>query len=75
MILWVIEFLKYLATDLGKFRVVQFNRQGNAETVGVGVLNPAQFGQHPDPLTLDDNALREVAAAWAGVTAPEPTAL
>jgi hypothetical protein len=75
LLLWVIEFLKYLATDLATFRVVQFNRQGNAETVGVGVLNPSQFGQHPDPLTLDDTAFREAGAAWVGVTASEPAAL
>ena len=75
LLVWVIEFLRRLDIDLGKLRIVQFNRVDKCETVGVGVLNPSQFKQHPHPTTLSDVSLREAAAAWTAVTVSEPDAL
>jgi Domain of unknown function (DUF1835) len=75
LLVWVVAFLRRLGVDTAKFQTVQFDRYGKHEIVSVGVLNPSQFKDHPDPTKLDDAAMRELAEAWTGVTAPEPEAL
>ena len=76
LLTWVVEWLRLLGIDLTNFRVVQFSRDARGyEIVGVGILHPSQFQEHPPPALLDQAALRELSAAWAAATAPTPEAL
>jgi len=75
LLVWVVAFLRRLGVDTAKLQIVQFNRDRKYEIVSVGVLNPAQFKDHPNPTKLDEAALRKAIEAWNAVTAPEPEGL
>jgi Domain of unknown function (DUF1835) len=75
LLVWTVAVLRRLGVDTGKFQTVQFSRDRSHEIVGVGVLNPSQFKEHPAPTKLDDAGIREAAIAWEAVTAAEPDAL
>jgi hypothetical protein len=75
MLVWVVALLNRLGINTDSCRVVQYNFDRTYEVVAVGVLNPSQFKEHPEPEALDDASIREAAAAWKAVTAPEPDSL
>ena len=75
MLLWVVALLRHLGVDLGGFRVVQYNLNRNHEVVGVGVLSPSRFKEHPQPTPLDETAIHDSVRGWEAVTASEPDKL
>lgn len=75
LLVWVLGLLRRLGVDPAKLQIVQFDRDRKYEIVSVGVLNPAQFKDHPHPTKVDDAALQEAADAWTAVTNPEPEKL
>lgn len=75
LLVCVLDLLRRLGEDPAKLQIVQFDRDRTYEIVSVGVLNPAQFKDHPHPTTVDDAAMREAADAWTAVTNPEPEKL
>jgi len=75
MLIWVVALLRRLEVDAGRCRVVQFDFDRKHEVVAVGVLNPSQFKEHPQPTRLDESAIHEATTAWKAVTASEPDAL
>jgi hypothetical protein len=75
MLIWVVALLRRLEVDAGSCRVVQFDFDRKHEVVAVGVLNPSQFKEHPQPTRLDESAMHEATTAWKAVTASEPDAL
>jgi hypothetical protein len=75
MLLWVVDLLRRLGVDLGGVRVVQYNLHRNHEVVGIGVLSPSRFKEHPQPTRLDETATHDLVRAWEAVTASEPEKL
>src|SRR3954462_6147265 len=64
MLIWVVALLRRLEGDAGRCRVVQFDFDRKHEVVAVGVLNPSQFKNHPQPTRLEENAIDEATVAW-----------
>lgn len=75
MLVWVVALLHRLGIGADKCRVIQYNLDRAYEVVAVGVLDPPQFKEHPEPVAPDDASLREATAAWEAVTASIPDAL
>ena len=75
LLVFVVALLRRLSVDAAKCGVVQFSRDRNSEIVGIAILDPVQFKEHPSPTTLDQAFTREALAAWDAVTASEPEAL
>jgi hypothetical protein len=75
MLVWVVALLHRLGISADTCRVIQYNLDRAYEVVAVGVLDPPQFKEHPEPVVLDDASVREATAAWEAVTASEPDAL
>ncbi len=76
LLAWVVEVLRHLNADLGRFRVVQFDRTTKGhEIIGAGVLPPADFHHAPAAIALPERAIDELSRAWAAVTAATPDAL
>jgi hypothetical protein len=75
LLVWVLGLLQRLDVDSAKLQLVQFDRDRTYEIVSVGLLNPTQFKDHPQPTRVDDAAMREAADAWMAVTNPEPEKL
>lgn len=75
LLVWFVALLRHLAIDPARCRVIQFGPNRSGEIVGVGVLNPSQFKQRPEPVRLNAAAVRELESAWAAVTASAPDAL
>jgi hypothetical protein len=75
MLTWVVALLHRLGINVDTCRVIQYNLDRAYEVIAVGVLNPSQFKEHPEPVALDDASVREAAVAWEAVIASEPDAL
>jgi len=61
--------------DPGDLQIVQFETLPNrdARVLGIGELNAAQLGQHPAAVPLTNEVLAHYRAAWAALTANDPT--
>jgi hypothetical protein len=75
LLIWVIALLREMGADAGKCRILQFAHDRGHEVVAVGVLSPSRFKDHPQPIAVDENAIRQATAAWEAVAAHEPDAL
>jgi hypothetical protein len=75
LLAWIVALLRKLDSDPARCRVVQFDRHENYEVVGVGVLHPSGFAEHPPATTLNATAVDYALSAWTAVTAAHPNEL
>jgi Domain of unknown function (DUF1835) len=74
---WMPQFLRLLEIDVVKLRVIQFSSDpsNGDEIQSVGILNPDKLKAHPAAEPLDEEGLVSLDAAWAAVTAADPSQL
>ena len=77
LLAWMPQFFRLLGIDLEKLQVIQFSNDPNKgyEIQSVGILGPDKLKEHPPAAPLGEGALASLDAAWAAVTAVDPSQL
>jgi hypothetical protein len=75
LLAWVVALLRRLDVDALKCRFIQFDHDRKHEVVGIGVLNPSRFREHPEPTRLETAVVQEILRAWDAASALQPDGL
>ena len=77
LLAWMPQFFRLLEIDPQKLQVIQFSSDpGNGEEIqSVGILSPDKIKTHPPAVSVGEEALARLDAAWAAVTATNPSQL
>jgi hypothetical protein len=70
------QLLRAISGRPQELRLVQFERTADGKAIStLGIVNPSEFQQHPDPHLIDGAELAYLDNAWNALTASDPDAL
>jgi uncharacterized protein DUF1835 len=79
LLVFLVALFRTFDFPTSRLRVIQYDRVGHPDTgdvvISVGQLSPDQVRTHPEAISLQNDEIETISAAWAALTAPEPDRL
>jgi hypothetical protein len=73
---WLPQLLRAIGGRAQELRLLQFERTADGKAIStLGIMNPSEFQEHPDPHLIDGAEFAYLEKAWSAVTASDPIAL